>query len=282
MKIKAILFLLSCFLWSTSLKAQLRKTTIDSIPSSVLKNAKILAFDAFKFQKGKDLSKFLFEHANLHLNKVYDLKMNNEFTERVYNAYGKLIKVALQEVLVDKNGDYIFRFKGYHDKTNEISEIRLRTNSLFKFNEFVMFAWYYEKYHTDPQNVPLKKLNIETLRKKNIDLVNELVQNSWRCRPENYLKLTLENATPNMIKLFSKEEMTAYCNSSYEHFGYMVSVTLIEVLGDGYRTIYRYKAEYELMENFLEIAVVTNAEEKLHSMVLLKEWKDTFKDYKNE
>lgn len=280
MKIKAILFLLSCFLWSTSLKAQLRKTTIDSIPSSVLKNAKILAFDAFKFQKDKDLSKFLFEHANLHLNKVYDLKMNNEFTERVYNAYGKLIKVALQEVLVDKNGDYVFRFKGYHDKTNEISEIRLRTNSLFKFNEFVMFAWYYEKYHKDPQNVPLKKLNIDTLSKKNIERAYELVEKSWKCKEENYFKLTPENATPTMLSLYSKEKMNEYCSKTNRDLGHLTNITLAEVLGDGYRTIYRYKTEYELIENFFEIFVVTNSEDKFHMMFILPEWNDTFKDYK--
>lgn len=281
MKIKALLFLLFCFLWSTSLNAQLRKATLDSIPSSVLNNAKILAFDSFKFQKDKNLSKFLMEHANMHLNKVYDMKKNNEYCELVYKSYGKLKKVILQEVLANNNSNYIFRFKGYYEG-DDISEIRLATNSLFKFSGFSFNGFYYDKFYINPDEVPLKKLNIDTLSKKNLDRAYQLVEKSLRCRPENYPKLTLENATPQMVSMFTQKLLTENCVKTYKNFGYMVSVKLAEVLGDGYRTIYRYKVEYELLENFIEVTVITNSENKFRMMFIVPEWNDTFKDYKNK
>lgn len=74
--------------------------------------------------------------------------------------------------------------------------------------------------------------------------------------------------------------MNVRCESIYKEFGSLENIKLSEVLSDGVRTIYRYKAEYEKLDDIIEIIVLTNIENKFIGNVLIGKWRDVYVDFK--
>lgn len=280
-KINSLKFLLSflAFLTTVTLTAQLKQIPLDSIAISIKQNTETFAFRTYNSCQSNQLPKL--NNKNATQNFIEKYKSEKVFLNctEINKKSGKLKKLHLQEVLKDSASNYIFRFKAFYEKTEEVREIRVYTNSEFKFDGIIHNPWYYNKYYKFGEKAIFYKLNLDTLNKKYIANAYEFADKTFRnCQEGNFLKLTQENATKRLENSLTTEKLVKACNEVYSKFGNLISLDLFEVLSDGYRIIYRYKAKYKKVANFREIVIMTNLEHKFGAIYINDNWNDTFKE----
>ncbi len=278
MKNSAKKLIVFCVLVSFQLKAQLVKTEINTVPSAVLKKAKLFVYDFTMYPQPKNLKKFITDHGNAYLLKEYDFKKQVALSKQINNIYGNLVKIDLVEVLKDEQSNYILRHKGYYDKADEISELRVHTNANFKFSGVTFHPWYIKKYKKFGKETSLEKLHIDSLNLKNIEKAYDFADRNFRCNSNNFVKLTNENSIQRLRLSSTKEKLIERCENIYKEYGSLVSFTLHEVLTDGYRNIYRYKAIYDQTDELIEIVVYTNFEHKFMAAGNKGDWNDVYEE----
>lgn len=278
MKRKVLKYLIICILLSCNLSAQLTKIPVDLIPKAVLVNAKILAFDFYNSSKPRDFTKFIINHGNMSLLKNYNLSDQDDLAKQIKKEYGNLLKVTLHETLKGKDGSFILRYKGFYDNVDDISEIRVTTNSLFKFSSIIFFPWYYKQLVEVWQKVPFENVEIKNIDSSYVQRATDFADRTFRCNSANFLKLTTENSTKRLRNWYSIEKLNWLCEKRYEYYGSLIYLDLNDIVTDGYRIMYRYKAEYERVEEVLEIVVFTDPNHKLITTQLIGIWREKYKD----
>lgn len=281
MKIKVGLVLI-CLLVSLNIVAQYSIVSSDSIPVAILNKSKSFAFDFYNFSKSKNFTKFITENGNLNFLRNYIIEEQNNYSKTIYDEYGNITKVVLHEVLKDTKSNYLLRYKGYYDKKDNISEIRIFTNSEFKFTNILLYPWFINKFIEFPKKLNLEKLSIDSFNREELERVHEFAYKSFRCNSANFPKLTTENAVKKWRNWSTNENMNLRCESIYDSYGSLKNIKLHDVLSDGVRTIYRYKAEYDKTDDIMEIIVLTNVENKFIGSIFIGSWRDEYVDFQPE
>ena len=282
MKIIFVNYLIICLLTSYSLSAQLTNIPVDSVPKTVLTLSKTFAFDYLNTAKPKDLTKFITDHGNLHLLKHYNFQHHKEALNLLKKDWGNLLKITLEEILKSNNGSITLRFKGYFDKIDDVSEIRITTNSLHKFSDITFIQWYYQPFVELYNKPKFEILEIKRVDPKLIERANDIAERTFRCNSSNFLKLTPENSGNRLRERYSKEQLIIACEKRYEQYGSLVNIDLNEIVTDGYRMIYRYQAKYDFVEELLEIIIITHPNHKLLAAELIGVWREKYADPKIE
>jgi hypothetical protein len=96
------------------------------------------------------------------------------------------------------------------------------------------------------------------------------------CSKNNFLNLTPNNATRRLANSLTTAKLQSSCDKLTKEYGELIDFTLVEILCDNYRIIYRYKAKYEKTNDFIEFRISTNMQNKFAGIFWKDKWFDEF------
>ena len=131
----------------------------------------------------------------------------------------------------------------------------------------------------------LKKSNlvIDTVAESEIKSAYDFAyQTFMNCDTYEFPKLTSENATERLVKLWDteKQKVVETCDKYNSTYGKLIKLNLSEILSDktGYK-YFRYKATFSETKNIAEIRVYTNSDNKFDGIIIKPKWSNEYSEW---
>ncbi|MEZ4841912.1 MAG: hypothetical protein R2821_10510 [Flavobacteriaceae bacterium] len=261
--------------------AQVKEVDKDSIDSALVTKTYKFAFNTYNACENGNFPILNTEIATERFIKTYNSQKMISYCESIYNAYGKLTKISLSEIL-NNNSNLILRYKAKYERIERFTEIRVYINKQNRFSGITSKPYWYNEYYEWNENPTFKRVKLDSLEKDDIKRASDFVFSTFNCDKDKFMNLTDEIATKGMILFLTDEELLKNCEQRERELGKLIEFKLSEVLTDEEnRILYRYKSKFYKSDKSYEILVTCDLNNRFMG-IFRRDWFDEFYELNQE
>jgi hypothetical protein len=274
-----VLFL---FCIANSSFGQYKNISKDSVKDSLKLNVYNFAYGLLDFCGESSLPKLDSTNANQSFIDRFDMALIYDSCEELSLKFGKIKEIELIEILKDKNDFQIFRYKFKREKSKKEFQFVIYLSKAGKFAGIEDSGYWSDKYTKSKRRGQLKHIALKGLSERQLKDIQDLAFTSYnKCEVKEFRVLTKMNAAPKMLKRRTPKVRLHECDSIKRKLGNFKNLLLTDGLTDmASIIIYRFKADFEKLDDISEIRIYYTADEKLMGIFVIDKWWDEFYDLK--
>lgn len=215
------------------------------------------------------------------LNNYSSLKLK-ESCKWIKERYGKVEKIKLEQIQIDKNKNLVFRYKVYRDKSDVVQEVRTFLSYRNKYYGLVHKIYWSDKFYQGKEHPQLFINSLDKISLSRKEVLEKFAFDSYNiCKRDKLPPITKENTEYRSFRKDWVSEMLLECDSIKQKNGEIKSLKLVQYLSDDvYSKVYRFRVKFEKLSKPSEIRIYANIKNKYRGIFVVDRWYSNYLEFR--